>query len=396
MDDGLYRRMERALGGRWDRWMHTIDREDPRSFLQEMVRSLRGDPARDHTGKRVQNKHRYIGLVPTIAWMQTSKDPSHPLTYESIATFGRNWDELHPVLSEQPYHYVSLGVGTGDKDRHILDRLHAGSGGTTYYMAVDISTSMLNLGTQETRERMPGRVLLMEMDFEDEDNLEALRAFVAEFAGDEPILYSLLGGSLGNVDDDALFLRNLAAILRPQDRLVLEVATTARLDEVAVRTVERERGGNRSYNEFVTAALAVYTNLTIDTNWLDFSATVVHDAIRVEGVYVNRGNRDIQLMLPNREFVPFRVGERIEVLVGRRYTVQRLARLLDEAHLGDAGEEAGLHPIDQRIAVDRRGFSNLLILLRYNEIDNAVRSPLQRLWADNGNISPRFGAGDPR
>ncbi|WP_336080956.1 L-histidine N(alpha)-methyltransferase [Nocardia sp. SSK8] len=365
--------------------MLTLDREDPRSFLQELVRSLRGDPSLGYAGKRVQNKHRYIGLVPTIAWMQTSKDPAYPLTYESMSAFGRNWDELLPALGAQRYHYVSLGVGTGDKDRHILDRLQrTDAGRARFYVAVDISTAMLNLGTQETRERMPGRVLLVEMDFEDEDSLEALREFVDSFAGDEPILFSLLGGSLGNVDDDATFLRNLAAVLRPDDRLILEVATTARLDETAVRTVERERGGSRSYNEFVTAALAVYTNLTIDTNWLDFSASVVNDGIRVDGGYYNRGDRDIQLMLPNREFVPFRVGEQIEVLVGRRYTAQRIVRLLDAAQLIDAGEESGLRAIGHRIGADRRGFANLLMLLRHNGSDNPIRSPLQRLWGESG------------
>jgi uncharacterized SAM-dependent methyltransferase len=222
-------------------------------------------------------------------------------------------------------------VGTGDKDRHVLDRLQSSSP-ELLYVAIDISSAMLNLGTHETRLRLPGRTVPMELDFEEGSSLLALREFLHAFVGEEPILFSLLGNALGNVEDDRSLLNALAQVLRPQDRLALEVATTDRLDDQAAHVVAAERSGSRLYNEFATAALAMYTDLTIDTNWLSYTATIEQDyAIRVEGHYVNRSGSTLQLMLPNRETVPYRIDEGIRVLLGRRYSAHGLRSVTEGA-----------------------------------------------------------------
>ncbi|WP_034267745.1 L-histidine N(alpha)-methyltransferase [Actinospica robiniae] len=386
MNDGVFVRLDRALQGGWDRWMLSLEREDPRAFLMEMVRALKGDPE-DGTGKKIENKHRYIGLGPTIAWLLTSKDPSYPVAYDSIASFGRIWDDCQDALGNVPYHYVSLGVGTGDKDRHVIDRLQARNP-QMLYVGLDISSAMLNLGTQETRLRIPGRTLLIELDFEERSSLSALSEFLDRFVEDEPILFSLLGNSLGNIEDDRGFLQTLAAVLRPQDRLALEVATATTLDKEAVRTVAAERSGSRLYNEFATAALAMYTDLTIDTNWLSYQASIDEDfAIRVEGYYINRSGADIPLMLPNREIVPYRAGEGIRVLLGRRYSPQGLQTLLGSAGLIDvaADRHRGAVPVWQ--SPDVQGFASTLMLLQRTETTSTVPIvPLARVWGQTTRV----------
>ncbi|MFF4117121.1 L-histidine N(alpha)-methyltransferase [Streptomyces sp. NPDC001714] len=381
MGDGVFSRLERAFTDGWDRWMLSLEREDPRGFLMDMVRSLKGH-REDGLGKQIENKHRYIGLGPTIAWLLTSKDPSYPVAYDSIASFGRVWDDCYGALGDKPYHYVSFGVGTGDKDRHVLDRLQSHNDGLLY-VAVDISSAMLNLGTHETRLRLPGRTVPLELDFEDSTSLMALREFLDAFIGEEPILFSLLGNALGNVEDDRGLLRTLGQVLRPQDRLALEVATTQRLDNEATQIVAAERSGSRLYNEFVTAALAMYTDLTIDTNWLSYTAKIDEDhAIRVEGHYINRSGTPLTLMLPNRETVPYRVGEGIRVLLGRRYSEQGLRSVTEGAGLLDVVAEQGL----DLGAVRRRpqsplGFGDTLMLLRRAPSPPPPPPlPLARLW----------------
>jgi uncharacterized SAM-dependent methyltransferase len=377
MAEGVFSRLERAFEDGWDRWMLSLEREDPRGFLMDMVRSLKGDPV-DGLGKQIDNKHRYIGLGPTIAWLLTSKDPSYPVAYDSIASFGRIWDDCQAALGDSSYHYVSFGVGTGDKDRHVLDRLQPQSPGLLY-VAIDISSAMLNLGTQESRLRLPGRTVPMELDFEDSSSLMALREFLDAVVGEEPLLFSLLGNALGNVEDDRALLHALGQMLRPQDRLALEVATTDRLDDEAAHIVAAERSSSRLYNEFVTAALAMYTDLTIDTNWLSYTATIEPDyAVRVEGHYVNRGGTTLPLMLPNRETVPYRVGEGIRVLLGRRYSAQGLRSVTEGAGLLDIVAEQHL---DLDEAWRQPGFANTLMLLRRTPSPPPTPGlPLVRLW----------------
>lgn len=185
--------------------------------------------------------------------------------------------------------------------------------------------------------RIPGRVLPIELDFEEPSGIEALRRLLDGMLGDEPILFSLLGSSLANIDDEARFPQNLTSLLREQDRLALEVATTERLDPIAAKVAADERAGSRLYNEFVTSALGTYTDLSIDMNWLRFTGAVEEGkALRVEGHYVNCSDQAIMMTLPNRETIPYLPQERIQLLLGRKYLPEGLRRMLVSCGLDEA------------------------------------------------------------
>jgi len=390
LTNGLFTRLERALANDWGRgrWSLNLEGQDPRGFLIDLVKALKGTGP-DGTGKRIANRHRYVGLSPTLAWLLTSSDPSYPPAYDSIRSFARLWDASYRALDDRPYHYVSLGVGTGDKDQHIIDRLLPNHP-DLFYVPVDISGQMLRLGTMEIMARMPGRVLPVELDFEEPSGIEALRRLLDDMLGDEPILFSLLGSSLANIDNEARFLKNLTSLLRQQDRLALEVATTDRLDQAAAQVAADERSSSRLYNEFVTSALGTYTDLTIDMNWLRFSGTVEEGkALRIEGHYINCSDRTIAMTLPNRETIPYRPGEHIQVLLGRKYLPEGLRRLLASCGLTEVMfESASGQPSGHEGQASYFGLG--LMLLQHVPQPAAPATPLARVWGDPAPL-PRKG-----
>jgi uncharacterized SAM-dependent methyltransferase len=377
--DGLFFRLEKSLAKGWQRWSLNLEGQDPRRFLHELVRNLKGTGP-DGSGKKIANRHRYVGLGPSLAWISVSKDPTYPIMYDSIEAFLRLWDGCRSALGSTKYHYVSLGIGTGEKDRQVLDRLlleHS----DIYYVPVDISGHMLRLGAVETVRRMPGRVLPIEMDFEEYSAVDALRKLLDDLVGDEPILFSLLGNSLANIEDEAEFLTLLSGLVRPQDLFALEVAITSRLDPEAARAAAEERYGSRAYNEFATAALGMYTDLTIDNNWLKFVGTIEEGhALRVEGYYVNRSGDTIPLMLPNRESVPYHRDELIQVLLGRKFTPEGLRRMLFNSGYKDVAFE---QDFSQPLSMDRARsavFGQALLIAQYNPDAPSSETPLSRVW----------------
>lgn len=109
-----------------------------------------------------------------------------------------------------------------------------------------------------------GRILPAQLDFSSPTNLKVLGAVLRTLVGDEPILFSLLGNTLAIFDDDEELLTTLTALLRPQDRLVLEAATADRLDEELARDAAKEYRQSRSFCEFATAAVLRHTDLRIE------------------------------------------------------------------------------------------------------------------------------------
>ncbi|MFI6479725.1 L-histidine N(alpha)-methyltransferase [Nonomuraea sp. NPDC050663] len=387
MAEGLFTRLDSALEKEWGRWSLNLEGADPRDFLNDLVRGLKGNP--DGSGKKIESKHRYVGLVPTISWLLTCRDPSYPVLYDSLKWFARLWDTCLPALDDARYHYVSLGVGSGEKDWLILNQLQRNNP-DLLYIALDISAHMLRLGTDEIRKRLPGRVLPIELDFEDRSSLRALRKLLNDMVGDDPILFSLLGNTLANIERDKDFLKNLTTVLRPQDRLALEIATTDVLTESTAAAAAAERRGSRLYNEFATASLGTYTDLTVDTNNLEFVGSVEDShAIRIEASYVNKSGATIPLMLPNREVIPFRAGEGIRLSVARNYWVDGLRTLFGTCGLHEMAVDIEFGDTKEEVR-DSANFGLGVVLLRYEPHVDGTTSPLGRVWGAGGG-APRIG-----
>src|SRR5262249_47227570 len=178
-------------------------------------------------------------------------------------------------------------------------------------------------------------ILPIQLDFSTTDNVARLRRLLDKVFGDEPILYSLLGNTVANFEDDALLLAMLArTLLRPQDRMALEVATTEQLGVDLAEEAAEEYGRSRSFREFVTSALMHYTDLQIDMDRVLFLGSVAeHGVLYVKVVYANKPGDADRITLPDRTTVRFPEDDTIRLHVTRKYARSGIDALLADSEV---------------------------------------------------------------
>src|SRR5215469_278120 len=100
-------------------WTLCLVGEDQSKKLATLTNNLRGKVSTTGDGKKISSGFSYWGIGPTLAWMLACNDPFYMVMKESIETFPDRFVQILRHIQEN-YHYVSLGVGTGQKDREIL------------------------------------------------------------------------------------------------------------------------------------------------------------------------------------------------------------------------------------------------------------------------------------
>jgi L-histidine Nalpha-methyltransferase len=315
-------------------WSLDLIGEDQAGKLATLTGDLRRGVSTTGDGKRITSGFSYLGTEPAIAWANACRDRLYPVMKQSIDSFDRRWHGVREVLGGKPYHYVSLGPGDGQKDEVILKDLMRDNA-QLCYVAVDMSTEMLRLGVPALiRElQLSSRVLSVQLDFSSKDNVAELRHVLNVLFGEEAVLFSLLGNTMANFENDTELLRMLAEqLLRPQDRFILEIATTQHLDESLAQEAAEEYGRSRTFREFITSALMHHTDLRIDMDSVLFQGGVEEErALLVKFIYQNRTGEDIRIMLPGRTDVSFPRLDTVRPCVSRKYMRGRLESLLAES-----------------------------------------------------------------
>jgi L-histidine Nalpha-methyltransferase len=344
-------------------WTLCMVGEDQSQKFSQLAGELRApfDTAGD--GKRISSGFSYWGVESTVAWVHACSDLFYPVMRESIESFHRRWEQID-TAGDQPYHYVSLGTGTGQKDNTILQRLLAGHP-ELRFIPVDVSPEMLRLGQREALRNVHipvDNVVPVQLDFSAERNVARLRRLVERLVGDEPVLYSLLGNTLANFEDDTGLLSLLMGrLLRPQDRFLLEVASTGGLDENSAEEAAREYRASPRFGEFVTSAVMQYTDLQIDMDSVTFRPAVEDDrAVMVKVVYQNRTGGQLRLTLPDRSSIEFPDEDTIRLLITRKYSETGLAKMLADA----AADEVGRTRSGFRASFGEPNFGMELVLLK--------------------------------
>ncbi len=312
-------------------WVEVVRGDQTEKFVG-LMDDLRRRFSATGDGKRITCCYAYMGVEPALAWATACRDLMYPVMKQSIESFGERWRSVQGSVGA-PSHYVSLGPGDGQKDGVILDDLPG-----LCYVPVDASTEMLRLAVRDLivgRRRTKENVLSLSWDFAAREHLVALRGLLDRVCGDTPVLFSLLGNTLANFDDDADLLRLLATeLLRPRDRLLLEVATTRELTAELACAAAAEYESSQTFGEFVTAALRRYTDLHVDRDSVEYVGGVVDDrALMVKMVYRNRTGGDLTFVLPNRAEVRFVEGDTIRLAVSRKYSVSGVEGMLAGAGL---------------------------------------------------------------
>jgi L-histidine Nalpha-methyltransferase len=312
-------------------WSLCFIGEDQAGKLGALTTDLRRGVSETGDAKQITSGFSYWGVGPTIAWLTACKDHLYPVMNQSIANFANLWNQLFSGLESQAYEYVSLGVGSGEKDRQVLQSIF-GLNSALHYFPVDMSPEMLRIGAREaTRDTQieRRRVLPIQIDFSFEENVRELRDLLDVVIGENAALISLLGNTLSNFDDDRKLLETIRILIRPGDRLLLEVAFTESLSEEAQKAAAAEYAGSRMFKEFVSSSLVRNTDLHVDTESVSFSSSPERDrAILIKALYRNRTGGLLKVALPDRTTIDFPENDTVRLLTMRKYTERGIDKML--------------------------------------------------------------------
>jgi L-histidine Nalpha-methyltransferase len=353
-----------AFAGNGPEWPLYLVGEDQTAKLAELIEGFQGDFP-DGEGKRITSGFSYWGVLPASAWSVACADRiGYKVAGQGISTFAERWPAIRDALEDkQNYHYVSLGPGTGDKDATVLKALGGERTGTLYF-PVDMSAEMLGLASLVTSRAVGSQnTLAIQLDFSLRQNLRLLRAKLDAILPGEPILFSMLGNSLGNVDHDQRLLKYLSEELlrHPSDRLLVEVATTKGVDERRLDAAQREYRLSNSFKQWVVSALFAYTNLPRELQRLVFTCSADDDrGLTLRVFYRNSDPRAGNFLLFDFSSIPFEKNECIRVELTRKYLSTGIDTLLKGAELDRV--------IEKNQELDStHGFGLSLLLLRREE-----------------------------
>lgn len=343
----LLRRLERVIEETDFAWSLCLVGEDQSRKLADLTNALKRPASASGDEKQIASGYSYWGTEPAISWEQACRDRYYPVMKEGIDTFGRRWRSLWSTFGgDKKFHYVSLGPGTGEKDRAILALLHS-ENPTMFYAPVDMSAEMLRICLQPMNtlpfiRRFRSQILPIQLDFSFEENVDELNDLRERLVADEPVLFSLLGNTMANFEDDIALVERLSRhLLRPQDRLLIEVATASQLDDVTAEAAGREYQESNAFCTFVTSALHQCTDLSIDMENLQFETEIAGDrSILIKMLYRNRSGITTTMTLPDRQVVPFPADDTIKLYISRKY--RRDALEVDLRNLG-LSVESNLH-----------------------------------------------------
>ncbi|RZU15393.1 putative SAM-dependent methyltransferase [Kribbella rubisoli] len=376
----VIRKLEHALADDDFAWSLLLVGEDQTDKLATLTGDLRGPVSTTGDGKQITSGFSYWGIGPTIAWANATNDPFYLVMKAGAESFLRHWRKVRPHVENGGFHLVSLGVGTGVKDRTILSDMRRNNR-DMYYIPVDMSSEMLRMGTLEPVRgaRFPvSQVLPVQLDFSIADNMDELAQMLARLVGNDPILFTLTGNTLANFESDEELLGTLTRVLRPQDRLLLEVASTTRLDQETADAAADEYHQTRAFAEFVTSALRYNTDLKINNDRVKFIGEVEdEDALLVKILWQNDTDAEIRMELPDHTEVVLPIGDTIRLYTTRKYSTDRLKRLTEACQL------TPVEAIQSQFRYTRRPnpFGLELLLLAPNAAGEAAHSLADDIWA---------------
>ncbi len=229
----------------------------------------------------------------------------------------------------EPGVLVELGSGSATKTRHLLSAMRdAGCLGT--YVPVDISEEITHETAECLVEEYPGLAVRgLICDFE--HDLER----IPNGAGGR--LIAFLGGTIGNLYPQARrdFLARLAALLGPEDRLLL--GTDLVKEPARLEAAYDDAGGvTAEFNKNVLAVLN--RELGADFDLAAFEHVARYDDSEARMDIRLRSLTDQTVRLEGLEMeVAFAAGEEMRTEISAKFTRERLERVYEEAGLELAG-----------------------------------------------------------
>jgi uncharacterized SAM-dependent methyltransferase len=269
-------------------------------------------------GRRLPEKFFYWFPLSVRAWLALCSDGAYRNFVRSRSLMAGAASKLASFFAPGPLELVSLGSGQGDKDLLLLAALRA-AGVRVSYLPVDTSQALLEMACAGAlRARFPAYGI--KADVTEPEHLAAL----APEPETPPRLVLLIGNTLGAFDPIAA-ARQLAALLRPTDALLLDGELYAGATTVA--------GYDNPLNRrFAWAPLHA---VGIRENDGDLVFEVQKDA-RLPDLYLVAKHfhaaRDLEAQLGG-EAVRLARGDRLAMNHSYKYAPETFLRILSEAGL---------------------------------------------------------------
>jgi L-histidine Nalpha-methyltransferase len=285
-------------------------------------------------GRHIEDGYQYVGGFPADRWRLATVDLSYKTLSYGIQTFPERWRALKKEI-DRPLHYVSIGPGTGEKDNDILKHLQhlAKQAGDTpvVYVPVDISADLLKLSFENSLKDIDDEVVdvvPIELDITHKAAIKFLNTLRTAFPGELPVLVSLLGNTLANFADDEKMLKHISKALgTPDDRLLLELATTPDATPEMAEVAEEEYDGSKSFRDFVMAGLFQYTDCPPSSGEVVYEATAQPGRLlEVNALFAPETERIVHLT--DGDNFKLKPNEKISLYKSRKYTESGLTTLL--------------------------------------------------------------------
>jgi L-histidine N-alpha-methyltransferase len=229
----------------------------------------------------------------------------------------------------EPGTLVELGSGSAAKTRHLLSAMRD-AGCLATYVPLDISEEITHETARALVEEYPGLAVRgIVCDFE--QDLELIPA------GEGGRLVAFLGGTIGNLYPNARreFLARVAALLEPEDRLLLGVDLVKESGRLET-AYDDAAGVTAEFNRNVLHVLNRELGGDFDPEAFDHVARYDREAARMDIRLRSREEQTVRLDGLDLT-VRFAAGEEMRTEISSKFTRQRLEAEFGEAGLRPAG-----------------------------------------------------------
>jgi len=330
--------------------------------LIELTRLLQKPKSLNGTGKKFNSGFAYWGIGPTLAWYFAVKDIYYYVMHEGIKQFNITWENIYNDLPNSNYHYVSLGAGTGEKDSSVYSSL-INKNPNSRYFPIDMTYEMLRIAVGEvtsSRNVKRSKILPIKINFTNPKFQRSIRSIFNKMLEKKPILFSLLGNTLANFEDDILELEYIIKnLLNIGDLLLIELAHSNGTAQEYQQEMIGEYYSSESLRRFHTSALLQNTDLDIDLNSIEYlckSNKALNLELKI--IYKNKSEEKNTVNILGGKSFTFEKNDTIRLYLTRKYTDQGIERLfknlplerisehyLRNDNLGSKSEKFGLATI---------------------------------------------------
>lgn len=253
---------------------HIAPSYSPIRLAEELQAAMRS------SGATLDQALLYAEPQSVLDWMKYCSDANYLANYRDRIPVSEVAEIAAKRVGATGVDVVALGSGDGRTEIRLVSHLLTATGQVVHLDLVDVSHPLLITAYRNGCDTLAAhgvRVHPIHADFYDLRGYEPLtyRARTDQ----RKRLWTLLGHTVGNLRDELLFLRDLAAISRPGDLLVLDFQTTTEVSEAEIRKTDRLLQGHFSelLLNWITGPLRRHLQLTEQpqiTPWLNTHCTV--------------------------------------------------------------------------------------------------------------------------